>query len=297
MRRCGALAATALIAAAPLLAQGAVAGTITDVESLAPVAGAQVFLEATVIGTVSGADGTYRLEGVPAGEQTITVQPIGYRRASRTVTVSSGRVSTADFTVERAPAVPDSVIVITGGGKRGPPVGPQPHQFTIGPPVGEYPDALAELRQENGPRTRAELDSVADMLVMWATSEEVIYREGIGRNLHNGREGGMGTAVMRSAITLRAARDVYDGAFDAVVRIFEATESPEGAEWAFMELRIIDEARAVEFAVEVAARTNAKSCAAQHLLRYGFRGEHPIYSKLEQDGAFGYACPRLDDPG
>ena len=193
--------------------------------------------------------------------------------------------------------VPDSVIVITGGGQRGPPDGPHPHAWEGGAAPAEYREVLAELRQENGPRTRAELDSIADMLVEWATSEDVIYREGIARNLHNGREGGMRTAAMRSAMTLRKARDVYDGAFDAVTRIFEATESPEGAEWAFMELRFIDEERAVEFAVEVAARTNAKSCAAQYLLRYGFRGEHPIYAQLERDGALGHACPQLDDPG
>ena len=93
------------------------------------------------------------------------------------------------------------------------------------------------------------------------------------------------------------ARDAYDGAFDAVVRIFEATESPEGAEWAAVELAIMDEDRAVAFAVEVAARASAKSCAAQYLLRYGFRGEHPIYAELERVGAFGHPCPQLDDPG
>jgi len=55
-RRANALAATAvsawlLVGAAPLLAQGAVSGTVTDAESLAPVAGAQVFVAGTVIGT------------------------------------------------------------------------------------------------------------------------------------------------------------------------------------------------------------------------------------------------------
>ena len=72
--------------------------------------------------------------------------------------------------------VPDSVIVITGGGTRGPPVGPHPHAWLGEPAPAEYPEVLAELRQENGPRTRAELDSIAEMLVEWATSEEVIHR-------------------------------------------------------------------------------------------------------------------------
>ena len=117
-RRVSALAATAMsawlfIGAAPLLAQGAVSGTVTDAESLAPVAGAQVFVTGTVIGTLSGAEGTYRLEGVPTGEQTVTVRLIGYRELSQTVTVQSGQVATADFAVEQT-ALRIQDIVVTG---------------------------------------------------------------------------------------------------------------------------------------------------------------------------------------
>ena len=117
-KRAGALTATALgvwllVGAAPLIAQGAVSGTVTDAETLAPVAGAQVFVAGTVIGTLSGAEGTYRLEGVPAGEQTLTVRLIGYREASQTVTVASGQVATADFEVEQT-ALRLQDIVVTG---------------------------------------------------------------------------------------------------------------------------------------------------------------------------------------
>ncbi len=117
-RRVSALAATAVsawlfIGAAPLLAQGAVSGTVTDAESLAPVAGAQVFVAGTVIGTLSGPEGTYRLEGVPAGQQTVSVRLIGYRELSQTVTVQSGQVATADFSVEQT-ALRIQDIVVTG---------------------------------------------------------------------------------------------------------------------------------------------------------------------------------------
>ena len=117
-RRASALAATAMsawlfVGAAPLLAQGAVSGTVTDAESLAPVAGAQVFVAGTVVGTLSGAEGTYRLEGVPTGEQTVTVRLIGYRELSQTVTVQSGQVATADFAVEQT-ALRIQDIVVTG---------------------------------------------------------------------------------------------------------------------------------------------------------------------------------------
>ncbi len=116
--RASALTATAVsawlfIGAAPLLAQGAISGTVTDAESLAPVAGAQVFVAGTVIGTLSGPEGTYRLEGVPAGEQTVTVRLIGYHELSQTVTVASGQVATADFNVEQT-ALRLQDIVVTG---------------------------------------------------------------------------------------------------------------------------------------------------------------------------------------
>ncbi|WP_419942617.1 SusC/RagA family TonB-linked outer membrane protein [Candidatus Palauibacter sp.] len=117
-KRVSALAATAVsawlfIGAAPLLAQGAVSGTVTDAESMAPVAGVQVFVAGTVIGALSGQEGTYRLEGVPAGEQTVTVRLIGYRELSQTVTVQSGQVATADFSVQQT-ALRIQDIVVTG---------------------------------------------------------------------------------------------------------------------------------------------------------------------------------------
>ncbi|WP_420633662.1 SusC/RagA family TonB-linked outer membrane protein [Candidatus Palauibacter sp.] len=117
-KRASALTATSVsawlfIGAAPLIAQGAVSGTITDSETLAPVAGAQVIVAGTVIGTLSGAEGTYRMEGVPAGEQTVTVRLIGYREMSQTVSVSSGQVATADFAMSQT-ALRLQDLVVTG---------------------------------------------------------------------------------------------------------------------------------------------------------------------------------------
>ena len=117
-RRTSALAVAAVgvwlsAGAAPVLAQGAISGTVTDAESLAPVAGAQVFIAGTVIGTLTGPEGTYRIEGAPTGEQTVSVRLIGYRELSQTVTVQSGQVATADFAVEQT-ALRIQDIVVTG---------------------------------------------------------------------------------------------------------------------------------------------------------------------------------------
>ena len=105
---CAKALATAALSAALFLGagnvsaqQGAVTGTVTDAETLQPVAGAQVFVSGTVIGTLSGAQGTYRLEGVPVGQTTVTIRLIGYRELSQSVTVQAGQVATADFVVEQ----------------------------------------------------------------------------------------------------------------------------------------------------------------------------------------------------
>ena len=72
-----------------------------------------MFVAGTVVGTLSGTEGTYRLEGVPTGEQTVTVRLIGYRELSQTVTVQSGQVATADFSVQQT-ALRLQDIVVTG---------------------------------------------------------------------------------------------------------------------------------------------------------------------------------------
>ena len=93
--------------------QGAIAGTIADSETLRPVAGAQVFIPGTVVGTLTGERGTFRLEGVPVGQVTVTVRLIGYKEASLTVDVAGGQVTTADFVVEQT-ALRLQDIIVTG---------------------------------------------------------------------------------------------------------------------------------------------------------------------------------------
>ena len=183
----------------------------------------------------------------------------------------------------------------------------------------EYPEVLAELTQRNGPRTAAELDSIADLLVEWATAEDVIDREGHPY-----------TAVNRSVTTLRMAADPeagvpYESAFETVVRIFEAAarfeESPYMREWArnaviehelnisewrvrstltgtaLIGLELMDAVRAAEFMAEVATRADPSACAARLSLEVWEGGPHPLYVGLQREGAFRYTCPELDrDP-
>lgn len=86
---------------APAQAQeGAVSGVVTTAGTLQPIQGAQVVVEDTQLGGITDVEGRYLVTGVPAGEQTVRVRLLGYRPASRTVTVAAGATATADFELE-----------------------------------------------------------------------------------------------------------------------------------------------------------------------------------------------------
>ncbi len=90
---------------------GLITGTVQDAETARPIAGAQVFIPGTVVGTLSDAAGEYGLEGVPIGEVTVTVRLIGYKEATSTVTVAAGRVATVDFELRQTPLRLQDVVV------------------------------------------------------------------------------------------------------------------------------------------------------------------------------------------
>ena len=116
--RSGALLALLLAIVAPAASHaqseiGTVQGKVLDSTANTGVAGAQVFVAGTVIGTLTDAEGGYSLSGVPAGEQVVTVRLIGYREVSRSVTVTPGETVTLDFTVEQT-TLRLQDIVVTG---------------------------------------------------------------------------------------------------------------------------------------------------------------------------------------
>ncbi|MDX1388315.1 MAG: SusC/RagA family TonB-linked outer membrane protein [Acidobacteriota bacterium] len=96
-----------------LAQQGAITGTVADAETLQPVSGAQVFITGTIIGTLTNAEGRYRLEGVPTGQHTVGVRLIGYKEVTQTVTVAADQVATLDVLVEQT-ALKLQEIVVTG---------------------------------------------------------------------------------------------------------------------------------------------------------------------------------------
>ncbi len=66
---------------------GAIEGRTVSAETGEAVSGVQVSLDGTERGTVSGGDGRFVLEDVPAGPQTLVVTSIGYRTEERPIRV------------------------------------------------------------------------------------------------------------------------------------------------------------------------------------------------------------------
>jgi iron complex outermembrane recepter protein len=89
---------------------GSIGGKVTDEQGTA-LAGAQVTLDQTGKGAVSGATGSYTIEGVAAGSHTVRVRIIGYRSQTKTVSVASGVHATADFALLVDPLKLDAVVV------------------------------------------------------------------------------------------------------------------------------------------------------------------------------------------
>ena len=80
---------------------GTVTGLVLDNSVQIPLAGAQMTVDGTPIGGLVNNTGRYLLLNVPAGEQTITAQIIGYGTQTLTVTVVTGETATLDFNLRQ----------------------------------------------------------------------------------------------------------------------------------------------------------------------------------------------------
>ncbi len=70
------------------LAQNTVTGTVTDESTGEALIGASVFVKGTSTGTVTDWDGSFTLQDVPSGSQSISISYVGYETTTRTVNVS-----------------------------------------------------------------------------------------------------------------------------------------------------------------------------------------------------------------
>ncbi|MCK4530664.1 MAG: carboxypeptidase-like regulatory domain-containing protein, partial [Candidatus Marinimicrobia bacterium] len=82
MKKIGLILLILLFTAVPLFA-GSVSGFISNLEDGEPIHYANVFLENTILGAVSNADGYYIILDVPDGVYTLTASVIGYKLEKR----------------------------------------------------------------------------------------------------------------------------------------------------------------------------------------------------------------------
>lgn len=85
----------------PTTTPGAIAGTVTNQQSKAAIAGATVSCGTAGTATTAS-NGTYSLTNVPAGTYTCTASATGYKSKSASVTVNSGSTTTANFGLQQA---------------------------------------------------------------------------------------------------------------------------------------------------------------------------------------------------
>jgi TonB-linked SusC/RagA family outer membrane protein len=94
--------------------QGTITGRITD-EAGAPLAGANVVVDGTNLGTRSDRAGEYRVTAVPAGPAVVRVRLLGYTVHTQSVTVPAEGTVTADFTLQAAALALEGVVVVGYG--------------------------------------------------------------------------------------------------------------------------------------------------------------------------------------
>jgi TonB-linked SusC/RagA family outer membrane protein len=130
------LALGLLIPAGELSGQerGTIRGRVTDAATGGGLPATQVVVVGTTLGTLTGPNGAYTIEGVPAGLYTVETRRLGYANAQReNVSVARGATVTVDFAV-RVSALTLDELVVTGVAD---PTSARRVPFTVGRVSGE----------------------------------------------------------------------------------------------------------------------------------------------------------------
>ncbi len=110
-----------LVWAVPLGAQeatGVVTGKVVDASTQQPLANVEVALAATPHRELSRGDGSFAINGVPAGTYRLRASRIGYGSQIQEVTVTAGGTTTAQVSLAPAAAILEPVVVTGYGTQR-----------------------------------------------------------------------------------------------------------------------------------------------------------------------------------
>jgi len=116
-----AIAAVGVLLCAPGASQaqqGTLTGKVTDARSGAPISAAQVFVVGTQVGTLTDANGNYRIASLSAGPRQISAMFLGYRTETIEVNVLAGQVVTLDFQLAQSAVALDEIIVTGTAGRQ-----------------------------------------------------------------------------------------------------------------------------------------------------------------------------------
>jgi outer membrane receptor for ferrienterochelin and colicins len=98
--------------------QGSISGVVTDAETGEPLFNATVTVPGTPLGAVSGLDGRFEIERVPAGVRGLDVTLIGYeKRSVRNIRVVPGGAASVRISLVRA-VLPQETMVVTASKRR-----------------------------------------------------------------------------------------------------------------------------------------------------------------------------------
>jgi hypothetical protein len=95
---------------------GIIIGTMVDAQTNLPIPNAKI-----TVGNITDItlqDGTYRLNNVPVGEQTIVTQLAGYKTDSQTIHVPKNSVVTLDIKLEKIGEIQQSGILLREGNQK-----------------------------------------------------------------------------------------------------------------------------------------------------------------------------------
>jgi TonB-linked SusC/RagA family outer membrane protein len=114
--------ALALTAAGPtgLLAQerGTIQGTVVSALTQRPLAGVQLTVPGTALGSLTNAEGRFQIVNVPAGSRSVRAQMIGYIAAEQAVEVPAGGAATVSLSLQETAVALEGVVVTALGIER-----------------------------------------------------------------------------------------------------------------------------------------------------------------------------------
>lgn len=95
--------------------EGTITGRVVNSKTSEPLPGVNVVVQELNLGAATGANGQYKISGVPAGEQTIRASFVGYQAEERTVEVPDGDTVEINFRLQPAAQELGEVVVTALG--------------------------------------------------------------------------------------------------------------------------------------------------------------------------------------